>query len=85
MTARLIGREHEFQYTVPKPATFEDCEKASTREAHKRYRTDDLRLHEVTVNGRRKDVEASEKLARNSKLCYKYSPSPEVHTGIRNL
>lgn len=85
MTAQLVGRQHEFQYTVPKPATFEVCEKASTCEACKRYRLDNLRLREVTVNGKHRNAEASEKLTSNSKLCYEYSPSPGVQTGFVDL
>lgn len=84
MTARLICREHEHQYTAPKPATIEECQKAFTREACKRYRVDNVRFHEATVNGRLRHVEASEKVTSDSKLCHKYS-SPQVQTGILDL
>ncbi|KAL3159644.1 hypothetical protein ABBQ38_010054 [Trebouxia sp. C0009 RCD-2024] len=71
MTARLICREHEHQYTAPKPATIEECQKAFTREACKRYRVDNVRFHEATVNGRLRHVEASEKY-KVASVCAQY-------------
>ena len=53
-----------------------------TCEARKRYRLDNMQFNEVTVNGKHRNVEASEKLTSDSKLCFKYSPSPEVQTGF---
>lgn len=78
MTGRLVGREQEFQYQASRPATLEDCKEASTRQARKRYHVDDVQFHEAQVNGKRRKVEATEKLTSNTKLDLKYSPAPHL-------
>lgn len=65
----------EYQFQAPRPATLEDCKEASTSEAHRRYHVADVQFEEVTVNGKRRKVEPGEKLASNSKVQLKYSPS----------
>ncbi len=69
--------------TLPRPATLEDCKEASTREARKRYHVDNVQFHEVRVNGKHRKVDATEKVASNSKLDLNYSPSPQVQAGFR--
>ena len=78
MTGRLVGCEQEFQYSVPRPASFEQCKEASILEARKRYHVDKVQFYQVAVNGKQRKVEASEKLASNSKLDLKYSPATQV-------
>ena len=67
---------HAAQHTL-------NCKEASTREARKRYHVDDVQFHEVTVNGKHRKVDVTEKLASNSKLNLKYSPAPQVQAGLR--
>lgn len=77
MTGCLVVPEQEFQYTAPRPATFETCRQACCSEASKRFRVD-AQFDDVKVRDVRQKIEGEQRLHRDAKIYVTADPFQSI-------